>query len=79
MTHPPIGKLVMATVDGTKAVVYFSLSTDEKGDWRREWCWRYGPKEATPNAVIPKDAKVVITGEVPSLGTALAVTLSRHE
>lgn len=65
---PPIGRLVMATVDGQDACIYTSLETEEKGD-NRKFCYRYAPPS---NAIVPRDAAVVITHQVESFDTSYA-------
>lgn len=49
------GQRLIATVDGKKTKVVFSLETEEKGD-RRDHCFRYD-KPYFP--IVPKDCKVV--------------------
>ena len=49
------GQRLIATVDGKKTKLVFSLETEEKGD-RRDHCFRYD-KPYFP--IVPKDCKVV--------------------
>ena len=50
------GQRLIATVDGKKTKLVFSLETEEKGD-RRDHCFRYD-KPYFP--IVPKDCKVVV-------------------
>ena len=50
------GQRLIATVDGKRAKLVFSLETEEKGD-RRDHCFRYD-KPYFP--IVPKDCKVVV-------------------
>lgn len=49
------GQRLIATVDGKKTKLVFSLETEEKGD-RRDHCFRYD-KPYFP--IVPKECKVV--------------------
>jgi hypothetical protein len=50
------GQRLIATVDGKRTKLVFSLETEEKGD-RRDHCFRYD-KPYFP--IVPKDCKVVV-------------------
>lgn len=50
------GQRLIATVDGKRTKLVFSLETEEKGD-RRDHCFRYD-KPYFP--IVPKDFKVVV-------------------
>lgn len=50
------GQRFIATVDGKRTKLVFSLETEEKGD-RRDHCFRYD-KPYFP--IVPKDCKVVV-------------------
>jgi hypothetical protein len=49
------GQRLIATVDGKKTKLVFSLETEEKGD-RRDHCFRL---DAPHFPIIPKESKVV--------------------
>lgn len=64
----PIGRLMMATVDGQDCAIYASLSTEEKGDNRKS-CFRYAPPS---NEIIPRDAQVSLLHQIESFDTSYA-------
>lgn len=65
MTQP--GKLYYAQVDGQDAVVYLSLITEEKGNERRNHCYRYCPPS---NAIIPSSCELKL-GEAVGLDSRI--------